>query len=65
MRFRIAGTNAVPALLAVGDLDIRTPVATAEELATTLPNARVVVVENAAHQFSSAVPNCTRQFRAF
>lgn len=50
--FRTPVRSAVPVLLIVGDLDVRTPVANAEEIATTLPNGRVVVVENGAHQFS-------------
>lgn len=50
--FRAPVRSAVPVLLVVGDLDVRTPVANAEEIAATLPNGRVVVVENGAHQFS-------------
>lgn len=50
--FRSAVRSRVPALLAVGDLDIRTPVENAREIAKSLPNARIVVVENGAHQFS-------------
>lgn len=42
---------AVPTLLLAGDLDARTPVENAREIAAALPDARVVVVENAAHQF--------------
>lgn len=50
--FRAPVRSATPVLILVGDLDIRTPVANAEEIATTLTDARIVVVENAAHQFS-------------
>ncbi|MFG6416504.1 alpha/beta fold hydrolase [Roseateles sp. DC23W] len=42
---------AVPTLLLAGDLDARTPVENAREIAAALPDARVLVVENAAHQF--------------
>lgn len=41
----------VPTLMLVGDLDARTPVENAQEIAATLPQAHLVVVENAAHQF--------------
>ncbi len=50
--FREPVRSGVPALILVGDLDIRTPVTNAETIAETLPNAEVVVVENAAHQFN-------------
>ncbi len=43
--------STVPTLVLVGDLDARTPVENAREIARGLPNARLVVVENAAHQF--------------
>ena len=49
--FRRPVTSNVPALLLVGDLDARTPVENAREIAAALPRARVVVLENAAHQF--------------
>lgn len=49
--FRQPVTSAVPALILVGDLDARTPVENALETAATLPNAELVVLENAAHQF--------------
>jgi pimeloyl-ACP methyl ester carboxylesterase len=49
--FRRPMTSDVPALLLVGDLDPRTPVENAREVARTLPKARVVVLENATHQF--------------
>ena len=41
----------VPVLIVAGDLDPRTPVENAREIATTLPRASVVFVENATHQF--------------
>ena len=50
--FRAPVQSSIPVLIIVGDLDVRTPVANAEEIAATLTGARVVVVENAAHQFS-------------
>ncbi len=43
--------SAVPTLILVGDLDARTPVENAREIARGLSHAQVVVVENAAHQF--------------
>jgi pimeloyl-ACP methyl ester carboxylesterase len=49
--FRRPVRSDVPALLLVGDLDPRTPVENAREIAATLPRARVVVIENATHQF--------------
>lgn len=49
--FRRPVASGVPALLLVGDLDPRTPVENAREIANTLPNGRVVVLENAGHQF--------------
>ena len=39
----------VPALVLVGDTDVATPLASAEALRYALPNARLLVVENAAH----------------
>lgn len=50
--FRRPVRSAIPVLIIVGDLDVRTPVANAEEIAATLAGARVVVAENAAHQFN-------------
>ncbi len=38
-------------LILVGDLDPRTPVENGREIVRTLPNGRLVVVENASHQF--------------
>jgi pimeloyl-ACP methyl ester carboxylesterase len=49
--FRRPVRSDVPALLVVGDLDPRTPVSNAREVAATLSHSRVVVVENATHQF--------------
>jgi pimeloyl-ACP methyl ester carboxylesterase len=49
--FRQPVTSDVPTLILVGDLDVRTPVENGRELVETLPNGRLVVVENAAHQF--------------
>jgi pimeloyl-ACP methyl ester carboxylesterase len=40
-----------PLLLLAGDLDVRTPVENAHELAASLGNAVVVVIENGAHDF--------------
>ena len=41
----------VPVLVLAGDLDARTPVENGEDIIRTLTRARLVVVENAAHQF--------------
>lgn len=41
----------VPTLLLVGDLDARTPIENAREIALGLTNSRVVTIENGAHQF--------------
>ncbi len=49
--FREPVRSDVPALILVGDLDPRTPVENAREIAATLENGRVVVVENATHRF--------------
>lgn len=49
--FRQPVTVPVPTLLLVGDLDARTPVENAREIAAALPQAHLVVIENAAHQF--------------
>ena len=50
----------------MGDLDPRTPVVNAREIATTLPAATIVVLENATHQFdvfgSSAIRAVLGQF---
>jgi pimeloyl-ACP methyl ester carboxylesterase len=49
--FRQPVRTRVPTLILVGDLDPRTPVVNAREIAATLPVAQVVVLENATHQF--------------
>lgn len=50
--FRAPVHSSIPVLMIVGDLDARTPIANAQEIAATLPNAKIVVAENAAHQFN-------------
>ena len=64
--FRRPVTSSVPTLILVGDLDPRTPVANAREIAATLSAADVVVLENATHQFdvfgSEAVRDVLRRF---
>ena len=49
--FRRPITSDVPTLIMVGDLDPRTPVENAREIAATLSRASVVTLENATHQF--------------
>jgi pimeloyl-ACP methyl ester carboxylesterase len=49
--FRQPLISQVQTLILAGDLDARTPVENARELVATLPNADLVVLENAAHQF--------------
>lgn len=49
--FRRPLRSAMPVLLLAGDLDPRTPVENAHDILRTLPNGRMVVLENAAHQF--------------
>lgn len=49
--FRRPVTSDVPALLLVGDLDPRTPIENAREVAASLSRASVLVIENATHQF--------------
>lgn len=49
--FRAPVTSSAPVLVLVGDLDPRTPIENGREIVATLPNSRLVVVENAAHQF--------------
>jgi pimeloyl-ACP methyl ester carboxylesterase len=41
----------VPALLLVGDLDARTPIENAREIAAGLSRSKLIIVENGAHQF--------------
>jgi len=43
--------SGVPTLILVGDLDARTPVENAREIAANLSHAKIVVIENGAHQF--------------
>lgn len=45
-------TGPQPVLLLVGDLDARTPLANAHAIASGLPNAHVVRIIHAAHQFN-------------
>jgi pimeloyl-ACP methyl ester carboxylesterase len=49
--FRAPIRSSIPTLILVGDLDPRTPVANAREIAATLSGAPIVVLENATHQF--------------
>jgi pimeloyl-ACP methyl ester carboxylesterase len=49
--FRQPVRSTVPTLIFVGDLDPRTPLENGRDIAATLPAARVVVLENATHQF--------------
>jgi pimeloyl-ACP methyl ester carboxylesterase len=49
--FRRPVETAIPSLILVGDLDPRTPVVNANEIASTLAAAKVVILENATHQF--------------
>lgn len=64
--FRRPLASTVPALLLVGDLDPRTPVGNAREIASTLPHGHVVVLENATHQFDlfgdASIRDCLRRF---
>jgi pimeloyl-ACP methyl ester carboxylesterase len=49
--FRRPVKSDVPTLIVVGDLDPRTPVENAREIATNLGRSHLVVLENATHQF--------------
>jgi pimeloyl-ACP methyl ester carboxylesterase len=49
--FRRPPRSAVPTLILAGDLDPRTPVSNARELAASLSAATVVVLENGSHEF--------------
>jgi pimeloyl-ACP methyl ester carboxylesterase len=64
--FRQPLVSDVPALLLVGDLDPRTPVDNAREIASTLPHAHLVVLENATHQFDlfgdASIRECLGRF---
>ena len=46
----------VPCLFIAGDLDSRTPVSNALDLMEHLPNAQLIVVENAAHNLPMGLP---------
>lgn len=54
--FRAPLHSDVPVLLLCGDLDSRTPVRNGRELAAQMPNARVVVCENAGHDVDLGHP---------
>jgi len=64
--FRGPVRSTVPTLILVGDLDPRTPVENGREIAASLPAARLVVLENATHQFdlfgSAAIRTLLAQF---
>jgi pimeloyl-ACP methyl ester carboxylesterase len=64
--FRRPTVSDVPTLILVGDLDPRTPVENAREVAATLLRATVVTVENATHQFdvfgSARIGETLKQF---
>ena len=47
--FRGPLVSQIPALLVAGDLDARTPVANAEEVARGMPNADLLIVEHGGH----------------
>ncbi|MFY2763148.1 alpha/beta fold hydrolase [Arenimonas sp. MALMAid1274] len=49
--FRAPWASDLPTLILVGDLDPRTPLENAHEIAQCLPNAKVVVLRNGTHQF--------------
>jgi len=49
--FRRPVISDAPALILVGDLDPRTPIANATEVAATLSRATIITLENATHQF--------------
>lgn len=63
--YRAPLTSKVPILFVIGDLDSRTPVRNAEELTKTLPNARLVVVENAGHDVNFVMPELRAIWSAF
>ncbi len=54
--FRSRLKSDVPVLFVVGDLDSRTPIRNARELMRDLPNAQLIVVENAAHAVPMGLP---------
>jgi pimeloyl-ACP methyl ester carboxylesterase len=49
--FRAPMRSETPVLILAGDLDPRTPVENGRALLTSLPNGRLVVLENAGHRF--------------
>lgn len=49
--YRATVHSDIPTLILAGDLDVRTPVENAHDIAAGLPHAHIVVVENAAHEF--------------
>ncbi len=63
--FRAPLHTDVPVLFVVGDLDSRTPVRNARELMETMPNARLIVVENAAHAVPLGLPELRRAWSDF
>jgi len=50
--FRQPVTSSVPTLILVGDLDPRTPVENGREIVQHLSRGRLIVLENAGHQFN-------------
>jgi pimeloyl-ACP methyl ester carboxylesterase len=62
--FRSAVRSEVPALLVSGTWDGRTPPANAREVAAGMPNARVLVIEQASHSLMGH-PEVTRRALAF
>lgn len=54
--FRAPPKADTPVLFITGDLDSRTPPSNAEELMAGLPNASLIVVENAAHDVNWMLP---------
>lgn len=63
--FRSGLESDVPILFVCGDLDSRTPVANAQELMKTLPNAQLLVVENAPHGIPMGMPELRSAWSAF
>jgi pimeloyl-ACP methyl ester carboxylesterase len=63
--YRAPLVSDVPVLFIIGELDSRTPVRNAEELMMSLPNARLLVVENAAHDVNFVQPDVRAAWSAF
>ena len=64
--FRRPVSSDVPTLIVAGDLDPRTPVVNGKEIAATLRNSRLLVLENATHQFDFfGSPPILARLRAF